>query len=199
MNSFADLAVYSVRIEWGGEEMPDAKTVDPSLAAQIVGSYVGHNNPPATELSNLITTVHRSLTGLDAPAEIPAREPAVAINRSFGRDFVICLDCGWRGQMLRRHLTTEHGLSRSEYRARWNLKNTHPITAPAYSERRIAMAKQIGIGRNRQPAQSEAEPTAAPPAATPPEVALDRTFIASLSQPKRRGRPRRTAPPATTL
>jgi len=178
--------------------MPEAKRVDPSLVAQIVRSYVAHNNLPASELSILIATVHRSLAGLDTPDEIPAREPAVAINRSYGRDFVICLDCGWRGQMLRRHLTVSHGLSRSDYRTRWNLKTTHPITAPAYSERRTAMAEQIGLGRNRQPSQSETAPAAAPPAATPPEVALDRTFIASLSQPRRRGRPRRTAPTATT-
>jgi predicted transcriptional regulator len=176
--------------------MPEPKTIDPSLVAQIVRSYVAHNNLPATELANLIATVHRSLTGLDAPAEIPAREPAVAINRSYGRDFVICLDCGWRGQMLRRHLTVSHGLSRSDYRTRWNLKNTHPITAPAYSERRTAMAEQIGLGHKRQPSQSTGEPTPTAPAAEPAQVALDRTFIASLSQPKRRGRPRRADPTA---
>jgi predicted transcriptional regulator len=174
--------------------MSEAKAVDPSLVAQIVRSYVAHNNLPATELPNLITTVHRSLTELDAPAGIPAREPAVAINRSYGRDFVICLDCGWRGQMLRRHLTTAHDLSPNDYRTRWNLKSTHPITAPAYSERRKALAKQIGLGRSHEPSQSETEPAAAPPAAIPAPAPLDRAFIASLSQPKRRGRPRRTAP-----
>jgi predicted transcriptional regulator len=182
--------------------MPEAKAIDPALVAQIVRSYVAHNNLPSTELPNLIATVHRSLAGLDAPAEIPAREPVIAINRSYGRDFVICLDCGWRGQMLRRHLTVSHGLSRSDYRARWNLKNTHPITAPAYSERRTAMAKQIGLGlgfgRSRQPSQSASEPAAVPPAAIPAPTALDRAFVASLSQPKRRGRPRRTAPTTTT-
>ena len=178
--------------------MPETKTVDTSLVAQIVRSYVAHNNLPPTELPNLIATVYRSLAGLDTPAETRAREPTVAINRSYGRDFVICLDCGWRGQMLRSHLTVAHKLSPSDYRTRWNLKNTHPITAPAYSEHRSAMAKQIGLGNSRQPSQSETVPAATPPAATPAQVALDPTFIASLSQPKRRGRPRRVAPTATT-
>jgi predicted transcriptional regulator len=178
--------------------MSEAKTIDPSIVTEIVRSYVAHNTIAAGELPNLIATVHRSLAGLGAPAEIPPREPAVAINRSYGRDFVICIECGWRGQMLRRHLTVAHELSPADYRARWNLKKTHPITAPAYSERRTAMAKQIGLGNSRQPSQSVDEPEAAPPAAIPAPAALDRAFIASLSQPKRRGRPRRTAPAATT-
>jgi predicted transcriptional regulator len=176
--------------------MHETKTIAPSAVAQIVRSYVAHNSIAAAELPNLIATVHRSLAGLDTPAETPAREPAVAINRSFGRNFVACLECGYRGQMLRRHLTTAHDLSPADYRARWNLKNTHPITAPEYTERRSALAKQFGLGNNHQPSQSEAEPGA--PAATPPVVVLDRTFIASLSQPRRRGRPRRTAQTATT-
>jgi predicted transcriptional regulator len=174
--------------------MSETKTIDPSVVAQIVRSYVAHNSIAADELPNLIATVHRSLAGLDAPAETPVREPAVAINRSYGRNFVACLECGYRGQMLRRHLTTAHDLSPAGYRARWNLKDSHPITAPEYTERRSAFAKQFGLGNNRQPSQSDAEPADAPPAATPPEVALDRTFIASLSQPRRRGRPRRVGP-----
>jgi predicted transcriptional regulator len=181
-------------IEWGREEMPDAKTVDPSLVAQIVRSYVAHNSIAADELPNLIATVHRSLAGLDTPAETRAREPTVAINRSWGRNFVACLECGYRGKMLRRHLTTSHSLSPSDYRARWNLKDTHPLTAPAYTERRSALAKQFGLGSSRQPSQREAEPAAAPPAAIPAQTELDPVFLASLSQPKRRGRPRRSAP-----
>jgi len=151
--------------------MPQAKTVDPSLVAQIVRGYVAHNSIAAGELPNLIATVHRSLAGLEAPAETPAPKPAVAINRSFNRNFVVCLDCGWRGQLLRRHLTTAHALSPSDYRSRWNLKDTHPLVALGYSERRSALAKQLGLGRKRVPA------------ATPPEPAQ-----------RRRGRPRNAAP-----
>jgi predicted transcriptional regulator len=175
--------------------VPDAKTIDPLLVTQIVRSYVAHNRISAEELPNLIAAVHRSLTKLwgrvDAPS--PTRTPAIAINRSYGRDFVICLDCGWRGQMLRRHLTTAHGLSPRDYRARWNLKSTHPLTAPGYTERRSTIAKQLGLGHRRQPPQSAAALAATPPASRPAEAELDPAFTASLSQPKpRRGRSRRT-------
>ena len=117
--------------------MADAKTIDPRLVAEIVGSYVSNNSIAASDLPSLVTLVQRSLAQLGEPPEVPViRKPAVAINRSYGRDFVTCLDCGWRGKMLRRHLTAAHGLSPRDYRARWNLRDTHPLIAPAYSERR---------------------------------------------------------------
>jgi len=152
--------------------------IAPLLVAQIVRSFVARNAIPPSDLPNLIATVQRSFAGLGQPAVPAPREPAVAINRSYNRNFVICLDCGWRGQMLRRHLTTAHSLSPEAYRARWNLKATHPLTAPGYSERRSTLAKQFGLGRSQPPA----------------EPSLDSRFTASLPQPKRRGRPRNPAP-----
>jgi hypothetical protein len=60
----------------------------------------------------------------------------------------VCLDCGYRGKTLRRHISTRHGLSRDEYRNRWGLRSDHPLTAaPAYSERRSTLAKARGLGR----------------------------------------------------
>jgi predicted transcriptional regulator len=67
-------------------------------------------------------------------------------------DHVVCLECGYRGRVLRRHLRVAHGLEPAEYRVRWRLPPDHPITAPAYSERRSTMAKQIGLGRKSQEA-----------------------------------------------
>jgi predicted transcriptional regulator len=176
--------------------MANTTTIDPALVSQIVSRCVAHNAIPAAELPNLIATVHRSLAELGQPAEAPVPlRPAIAVNRSYAQSFVVCLDCGWRGQMLRRHLTATHGLSSDDYRARWNLKATHPLTAPGYSERRATLAKQFGLGRGRQPSESVPGVTAAPPATTAAQTGLDPAFAASLSQPKRRGRPRRI--PAT--
>src|SRR5438874_54904 len=96
----------------GREEMPQTKTINPRLVAQIVSRYIAHNKVAAVELPDLIATVHRTLTELGQPAEASGPlKPAVAINRSYGHDFVICLECGWRGQVLRGHLTTAHATS----------------------------------------------------------------------------------------
>jgi predicted transcriptional regulator len=75
--------------------------------------------------------------------------PAVSIRRSVQPDSVACLECGFRGKTLRRHLRSAHGLDPAAYRARWKLAVNYPLTAPAYSAHRSAMAKQLGLGRPR--------------------------------------------------
>jgi ROS/MUCR transcriptional regulator protein len=85
----------------------------------------------------------------------------VSVRRSVSQEYVICLDCGYRGKTLRRHITTRHGLSRDEYLTRWGLKSDHPLTAPAYSERRSTMAKALGFGRKPK---AEADPALTPAA-----------------------------------
>ena len=162
----------------GERDMADestAQTVDLSLVAWIVRSYVAQNTIGIDQLAGLISTVHRSLSGAGKSAPAPAPLlPAVSIRRSVQRDRVVCLECGFLSQMLRRHIRVAHGLEPAEYRVRWKLPADHPITAPAYSERRSTMAKQIGLGRKAQEA-----------VVSTPEVVT--------SPPKRRGRKPRSA------
>jgi len=73
-------------------------------------------------------------------------------------DYVVCLEGGFRAKTLRRHLRMHHGLEVGAYRARGKLPTDHPTTAPAYSERRSAMAKQLGLGRK----PGSVEPSPAP-------------------------------------
>ena len=91
-----------------------------------------------------------------APAE--RSTPAVAIRRSVQRDHVVCLECGFQGKTLRRHLRVAHGLEPAAYRVRWKLAADHTLTAPAYSERRSTMAKQLGLGRKRAAIETAAAP-----------------------------------------
>ena len=156
-----------------------AQMVDLSLVAEIVRSYVAQNSIGVDQVAGLIATVHRSLSGLvqSAPASAPAPlVPAVPIRRSVQHDHVVCLECGFLSQMLRRHIRTAHGLEPAGYRIRWKLPADHPITAPAYSERRSTMAKRIGLGRKPQEA-----------------VVLAPTPEAVAVPPKRRGRIPRSA------
>jgi len=133
------------------------------LTAKIVGSYLRHHKVGASQLPDLIATVHRSLSGLgQQPLAEEALTPAVSVRQSVRPDYVVCLDCGYRGKTLRRHISSRHGLNRDEYRRRWGLQPDHPLTAPAYSERRSTLAKQLGLGR--KPKADEA------PAPTPAET-----------------------------
>jgi predicted transcriptional regulator len=142
----------------------ETKKVDQHLTAKIVRSYVGHQTVGAGQLSDLIMTIHRALGGLGQLNNLEElRIPAVSVRRSVHQDYVVCLDCGHRGTTLRRHINSQHGLSRDEYRKRWGLRNDHPLTAPAYSERRSMLAKELGLGRRpKAQAGPAVSPTAAP-------------------------------------
>lgn len=165
------------------DETPSASP-DRELISTIVAAYVRRNQVGADHLGVLISTVHQALAGLGKPvAETGGeRTPAVPIRRSLHRDYVICLECGWRGQMLRRHLATGDGLTVDQYRARWNLPRDHPMVALAYSERRSSMAKQIGLGRRRVASRDD-----------PESVALEEPPAAAEPRSRRRARPKSTA------
>ena len=130
------------------------------LVAKIVAAYVRRNQIAPDQLGTLISTVHRTVASLgnlvvEAGDE---RTPAVSVRRSVHRDHVICLNCGWKGQILRRHLTTAHGLSVEQYRARWNLPADDAIGPPIEAQRRSTMAKQLGLGRRTTVAEITAVP-----------------------------------------
>jgi predicted transcriptional regulator len=117
---------------------------------KIVASYVGNHNLPPDQLPALIVAVQQTIRQLGKPVQAQtARTPAVPVRRSVQRDHVVCLECGFRGKTLRRHLGMRHGLQVAEYLRRWDLPRDHPLTAPAYSEQRSAMARQLGLGRKR--------------------------------------------------
>jgi predicted transcriptional regulator len=132
--------------------MPEEPPLGRGFTTNIVAAYVRKNQIASDQLATLISTVHAALSGLGKPATEAnqKRTPAVPIRRSVHHDYVVCLECGWRGQMLRRHLTAGHGMSRDQYRARWKLPREHPLTAPSYSERRSTLAKELGLGRGRR-------------------------------------------------
>ena len=83
------------------------------------------------------------------PADGPDRkqEPPVPIRKSITRECIICLECGKKQKMLKRHLSAAHGMSPEEYRAKWNLPVDYPMVAPAYAKQRSEFAKKIGLGR----------------------------------------------------
>src|SRR4029077_6991778 len=126
---FARHVILSISI-WR-TKMPDEPpppTLDRELTTNIVAAYVRHNQIGSDKLGALVSTVHQALSGLGkSAAELQEeRTPAVPIRRSVHRDYVVCLECGWRGQTLRRHIASRHGLTVEQYRTQWNLPREHP-------------------------------------------------------------------------
>ncbi len=116
-----------------------------SLATKLATSYVGNNKVAPAELPALIGSLHEALAKLEGGEEI--REPAVAINKSVKRKEIICLECGKGQKTLKRHLSSGHGLTAEEYRAKWGLARDYPLVAPNYAKQRSEMAKKFGLGR----------------------------------------------------
>ena len=120
-----------------------------TLTSDIVAAHVSNNNVDVGDVPSLITTVYGALAGLgqdEGPVEeLP--DPAVSIRSSVKKDHIVCLDCGKKMKMLKRHLMTEHGMTIDEYRARWSLGADYPMVAPTYAETRRDLAKKIGLGR----------------------------------------------------
>src|SRR6516225_10572639 len=90
--------------------------VDPHLTARIVESYVRHHTVGTGQVSELITSVHGALAQLGRPSQPEeVLTPAVSIRQSVRQDYVVCLNRGYRAKTLRRHISTQHNLSRDEY------------------------------------------------------------------------------------
>ena len=122
--------------------------------AEIVAAYLRKNHIVVGDIRSVITHVYQSLAGLGQsqsaePSMTEPRKPAVPIRRSINEDSIICLECGIKATMLRRHLQTAHDLTPVAYRQRWNLPADYPIVAPKYAARRSELAKASNLGKRR--------------------------------------------------
>jgi predicted transcriptional regulator len=124
-------------------ETPDTEILD--LTAGIVAAHVSNNTISVDQIPALIKEVHKTLAGLGSEPE-PEKAPAVSIKRSVKKDAITCLECGQPKKMLKRHLSTAHGLSVKEYREKWRLPSDYPLVAPNYAAQRSRLAKKIGLG-----------------------------------------------------
>ena len=123
------------------------------LTAQIVSAHVKKNAVPVEELTSLIREVHKTLAVLSEPdsTSSPAHgsSPAVQVTKSVFPDYVICLECGKKMTMLKRHLMTEHSMSVEQYRTKFGLPGNYPMVAPNYATTRSNLAKEMGLGKSR--------------------------------------------------
>ena len=120
------------------------------MSTNVISAYLGNNQVPPAQISEVIGIVHEALGGLHADGggepDKPLK-PAVPIRRSVQPDHIICLEDGKKLKMLKRYLRMTHKMSPEEYRARWSLPSDYPMVAPNYSQKRSEYAKKIGLGR----------------------------------------------------
>jgi len=118
------------------------------LTEKIVSAHVGNNAISRADLPDLIKAVYTALGNARAAGEAPATpKPAVPIKESVTSNHIVCLEDGKKFKILKGHLKRHHNMTPKEYRERWGLPSDYPIVAPAYAEKRSALAKKIGLGR----------------------------------------------------
>ncbi len=119
------------------------------MTADIVSAYVGNNPVSPAELPQLIQSVHAALVATMAGTAQAVEEltPAIPIKESVTDEYVVCLEDGKRFKSLKRHLSSQYGMTPEEYRARWELPADYPMVAPNYAKARSDLAKKLGLGR----------------------------------------------------
>lgn len=130
-----------------------------SLTVDIVANYLQANKMAQADLPGLIATVHAALGSagtVEAVEPETARATPAQIRRSIRPEGLVSFEDGRPYKTLRRHLTTR-GLTVAEYKAKWGLPADYPTTAPDYSAKRSAMAKQLGLGQKGRSSKAPAK------------------------------------------
>lgn len=133
--------------------MGEPKQVDVlGMTTGIVSSFVSNNTVPASDLPQLIRSVHDAISTLSEgeSARDETLSPAVPVSQSITPDFLICLEDGRKLKMLRRYLRSRYSMTPEEYRERWNLPADYPMVAPNYAKLRSKHAKNIGLGKKKK-------------------------------------------------
>jgi predicted transcriptional regulator len=123
------------------------------MTAEVVSAYLSNNLLPASQISEVIQTVHTSLNALGAVKGESITEPpkpAIPVKKSVTPDYIVCLEDGKKLKMLKRHLRSTYNMTPDEYRAKWGLPADYPMVAPNYAEQRRTLAKSIGLGTKRR-------------------------------------------------
>jgi len=124
------------------------------LTSEIVAAYLGNNQIPPSEITDIIREVHGSLSAIAANGQNGFginTKPAVPVDESITDDYIICLEDGKKLKMLKRYLRSNYDMSPDEYRSKWRLHTDYPMVAPSYAAQRSEFAKKIGLGKNARP------------------------------------------------
>lgn len=116
--------------------------------------------------------------------------PAVSVEDSLADpNVIVSLITGEKFKMLRRHLT-KHGLTETEYKARFNLPDDYPMVAPDYAALRRDVATRMHA--NAKDAGAGSKPAEAPAPPVTEEVAK---HVKTKAVPRRSASKKKTVSP----
>lgn len=126
------------------------------LVAEIVAAHASNTTLTTDQLVQELQIVHAAMKNLEqgiTPAEFPqtaqdeVKESTLTIRQAFKKDEVICMECQRGGfKTLKKHLSTAHQLTPSQYRKKFGIKSTQKLAAKNFSEARRQAAQERGMG-----------------------------------------------------
>ncbi len=124
-------------------------TSDTVLAASILTAALISKLPSAdaATVQTLLPDVYATVLSLNATGGSHGVDVQERIANSIQQDYLVCLEDGKQLRMLKRHLRTRYNMSPEQYRKKWGLPASYPMTAPAYARARSVIAKQCGLGK----------------------------------------------------
>ncbi|MBI3514879.1 MAG: MucR family transcriptional regulator [Proteobacteria bacterium] len=140
----------------------------PGLAMDIVIAYGARHRIAIDDVRPMIEMISGALGSLGTTVAPPLK-PAVPIRRSIQPDYIVCLEDGRKGKLLKSYLRRRFKMTPDQYRAKWGLPDDYPMIAPAYALTRSRLARRHGLGTAGRPRART--PDAAGSPSTPPPVA----------------------------
>ena len=148
-NEAAALETASESLRWRVTNLISHTVALTETVIKANAGGLGYNDIP-----DVLQTIYAALDGLGRPA-IPAAQPAPKVEPLTAKeiaaavqpDSIMCFEDGKRYKSMKRHLRVHFNLTPAEYRAKWGLPDSFPMTAPDYSARRSELAKANGLGR----------------------------------------------------
>jgi predicted transcriptional regulator len=130
-----------------------------ALTANIVSAHVSNNRVPVSDVASLVQQVHSALARLSRPVAVRPPElkvGIVSIKASIKPGYIVCMECGKKQSLIKRHLATAHGMTPDQYRNDYGLPLDYPMVAPDYAAKRSKLAKASGLGRKKaEPAKKK--------------------------------------------
>ena len=126
------------------------------LSASIIAAQAEHRSMSQEDMANGLRTVFQTLKDLHQtyqaaePGDPEARSELAYLRQhpleSIQRNQVICLESGKAYKLLsNRHLAL-YGLTPREYKKKWGIPQTTPLSARSLTQRRRKLAKEMGMG-----------------------------------------------------
>jgi predicted transcriptional regulator len=139
----------------GGVKMDEQsdRTNIAELTTEIVAAYVSNHKLHVLDVPSLINVVGTELGSVGTEARqivLERPEPAVSVRRSIRTNHLVCLICGKKQKLLKRHLAVVHELTPKQYRETFGLKPDYPMASPKYSQQRRELAVRIGLGQPKK-------------------------------------------------